>query len=584
MKSDLVLLHPPAFYDFRKELQFRGPISDAVPSTSVFEMYPIGFTSIGGYLDRHGIRVRIVNLANRMLLNEKFDVEKKIRSLDSLVFGIDLHWLPHVQGCLKIAELVKKVQPESSVILGGLSATYFHSELMKYDFVDYVMRGDSTEIPLLKFMQAKKSGKTDFSEIPNLCWKNGSRVIVNSLTFIPSDLSYTDIPDYRFVIKSAVRHLDYLDGIPYKNWIKFPNAAFLTTKGCTYNCAICGGSESAFEINCLRRKLVMYPPEKICKGIRLVQKFTRSPIYIVGDIRQGGSDYVSKLLDGLHDLRVKNEIIFELFDQGDDEFFSLIERSLPKYSLEMTVESWDENIRRKEGKLPFPNNRLIETFKAALKHNVSRIEIFFMIGLPGQTYENTLKNVDFCEEIFNACGRDKRLNFIISPLGPFLDPASAAFEHPEMYGYKSLCRTIDDHLKISAEPSWKDNLSFETEYMDRDTIAKATYDSALKLYDFKYRCGIVTENVYSQVVQQIKDSLDFMEALERLKNTASNDRQKMISELKSKLIYNGKYSIYGENEPTWESSKNYLKFAPLLALGVGYNIKDFFAKIQLWRS
>ena len=58
----------------------------------------------------------------------------------------------------------------------------------------------------------------------------------------------------------------------------------------------------------------------------------------------------------------------------------------------------------------------------------------------------------------------------------------------------------------------------------------------------------------------------------------------MISELKSKLIYNGKYSIYGENEPTWESSKNYLKFAPLLALGVGYNIKDFFAKIQLWRS
>ena len=38
-----------------------------VPSTPVFEMYPIGFTTMAEYLERHGLRVRILNLAVRML-------------------------------------------------------------------------------------------------------------------------------------------------------------------------------------------------------------------------------------------------------------------------------------------------------------------------------------------------------------------------------------------------------------------------------------------------------------------------------------------------------------------------------------
>jgi hypothetical protein len=50
MIYDLVLLHPPTVYDFRKEMLFTGPISDVVPSSPVFEMYPIGLTSIGDYL------------------------------------------------------------------------------------------------------------------------------------------------------------------------------------------------------------------------------------------------------------------------------------------------------------------------------------------------------------------------------------------------------------------------------------------------------------------------------------------------------------------------------------------------------
>ncbi len=43
---DLILVHTPSVYDFRKQQLLYGPVSDVVPSTPVFEMYPIGFTSI----------------------------------------------------------------------------------------------------------------------------------------------------------------------------------------------------------------------------------------------------------------------------------------------------------------------------------------------------------------------------------------------------------------------------------------------------------------------------------------------------------------------------------------------------------
>ncbi|MEA2033127.1 MAG: cobalamin-dependent protein, partial [Euryarchaeota archaeon] len=141
----LILLHAPAVYDFRKYPIMYGPIADGVPSTPLFEMYPIGFVSILEHLGRNGIEVRIINLAARMLDSDTFDAEKLIRKLKPHAFGIDLHWLPHTQGSLEVAKICKRYHPDIPVIFGGFSATYFYEELIRYPTVDFIIRGDSTE-------------------------------------------------------------------------------------------------------------------------------------------------------------------------------------------------------------------------------------------------------------------------------------------------------------------------------------------------------------------------------------------------------------------------------------------------------
>jgi len=130
-----------------------------VPSTPVFEMYPLGFVSMVGFLEQHGYHARIVNLAVRMLRNPKFDVGEYLRKLEARVYGFDLHWLAHAGGSLDLAQVVKEHHPDAPVVLGGLSATYFHEEIMAhFPQVDFVLRGDTTEKPLLDLLDALEGG------------------------------------------------------------------------------------------------------------------------------------------------------------------------------------------------------------------------------------------------------------------------------------------------------------------------------------------------------------------------------------------------------------------------------------------
>ena len=112
-----------------------GPISDVIPSTSIFEMYPIGFMTIAQYLEKHGFSVRIINVALKMLRNKKYDVDRLIKRLNPLAFGIDLHWLPHAHGSLELAKEKKRKmvanqisrKTVSSLILPG----FFRKEWIK---------------------------------------------------------------------------------------------------------------------------------------------------------------------------------------------------------------------------------------------------------------------------------------------------------------------------------------------------------------------------------------------------------------------------------------------------------------------
>ncbi|MBU8914906.1 TIGR04190 family B12-binding domain/radical SAM domain protein [Bacillus sp. FJAT-29953] len=580
MKYDLVLLHAPSVYDFRKNPLLAGPISDVVPSSPVFEMYPIGLTSIADYLERYGLRVKIINIANRMLMNPNFDVEKKLKSIRASAFGIDLHWLPHAHGSIELAKIVKQHHPDTPIIFGGLSATYYHKELIQYPFIDFVMRGDSTEKLMLLLMNKLETGNTHFADIPNLTWKKSSETGYNPLTYVPKDLDDIDVPGYRYTIRSVFKYRNFLDPLPYNGWLQYPNTALLTARGCTQNCLICGGSREAYGQNCNRQTLALRSPKKLVEDIQFISRFSRAPIFILHDLRQGGQEYVEEFFNRLKKLKLKNEIVFELFQYADEEFFRLMNESVPHYSIEITLETHDEKIRKYNGKFSCSNEKVIETLQFSLKNGCKKIDLFFMVGIPGQTYESSIENIDFCETIHLACGKDSRIFYFVAPLAPFLDPASPAFEHPEIHGYKKLCQTLEDHRKAITQPSWKHMLSYETKYMTRETIVGATYEAAHRLNEFKLKYQLIDLAGFQDIKGKIEKSKAYIRKIDQILALPTEKQSEELAKLAKEIEELNYYSICGKNELKWEVQKNYANFFSLALVGLEQLYVEYKSKIK----
>jgi len=502
-RRDLVLLHPPAIYDFRTRPAFLGPLADAVPSTAMFEMYPVGLTSIAAFLERNHYNVEIVNLAYRMLQDPRFDVVDHLRRMSATVFGVDLHWLPHVQGALAIVEIVKRLHPESRTLVGGLSASYYHDELARSPFVDFVLRGDSTEEPARQLLQALRESRP-LDSVENLTWKRGDGdVVVNPLTFVPRDLDYVDVPAYRYLLRSLFKYRSLKNLVPHLEWLHYPITLLLGARGCTENCSVCGGSRSAYRLICNRERPAFRSPEKLADDVGVIGTFSRAPIFMVHDPRMGGMRRATRFFSLMKRLQPPNEMVFELYYPASDDFFEMIARSVPTWSVEITLESPDEALRRRNGKFPWSNAIVEDTFERALAHGCRKLDVFFMTGLPGQRYEDALAIADYCEHLLERFGSDGRLHPFVAPLGPFLDPGCRAFEQPQL-GYTTFCRTLEDHRRAFLHHGWQKILSYETGSMTRDDIVRATYDVADRLNALKHRHRLIDDRTFAEVRFRLK--------------------------------------------------------------------------------
>lgn len=534
-----------------------GPISDVVPSSPTFEMYPVGITSIADTLEQHGFNVQIINLAYQMLRNPRYDVEKVIAGLNPRMFAIDLHWLPHAHGSVEIAKIIKKYHPETPVVFGGLSASYYHEELVGYPWVDFVIRGDSTE-EIVKRLVVAVRRKLPVHDIPNLTWKKpGGEIIVNPMTYVPEDMDYAQIPSYKYVVRSVFKYANLHNTVPYLEWLKYPVTGLLASRGCTQNCSICGGSSSAYKKICNRDKPAFRSPRVMVNDILFLQKLGQAPIFILNDFRMAGPEYTEEFLDLLKKENIKNELVFELFFPAGDDFFGRLAEAVPKYSIEITLESHLERIRKFNGKLPVCNEKIEETLDSALRHKCRKIDIFFMTGIPKQTYKDAVSAVDYCRYLLDKFRGDKRLCFFIAPLAPFLDPGCQAFENPEKFGYRQFYRTLAEHRQGLTMPSWKYILSYETDSMTRGEIVDSTYEAALRLNELKMEYGLINETLYADIDYRIRMAREIIHEIDDIMKLPEAEQNIMLQQIRVKVNSVNKATICGKDELKWPVNERF---------------------------
>lgn len=571
MSSDIIFLHAPSVYDFRKKPIFYGPVSDVIPSSPVFEMYPMGFMTISSHLEAAGFRTRIVNIAVQMLQSERFDAEERIRKLDADVFAIDLHWMPHAHGAIELAKIVKKYHPESKVEFGGLTSSYFYQELIQRPEVDLVMRGDTTEVPTVMMMEALQRGG-DLSEVPNLVWKDSEgKVHDNGLTYSLESLDEIKF-DYGTMIRSVLRNRDISGALPWFGWDKLPLTSVFTVRGCSVNCAECGGSHFANGRVVCRRRPAFRSPEKLAEDIDLIQSYLNTPVFIVGDLRQQSQDYADRFLGECKERRIKNHVVIELFNGAGDEYFQKIDRSLEGgWSIEFSPDSHDEKVRLALGK-GYTNDAIERTIPAAFRNGCFRLDLFYMNGLPYQDRESAMDSVRASRRLWGSVGRDDGLFIYNAPFAPFVDPGSRVFEEPEKWGYTLRARTLEDHRRLLDNPSWKHVLSYETKWMTRDDVAEISYDAAVELARCEHEAGRIDEETMSQRIERTEFARSLMHKVDEIMAIPDpEEREARLWETKDEGTRMMNSTVCNKKDLDWEAGSIWSN-GPRVAVGLAKSL------------
>ncbi len=337
LSADLLLAHAPAFYDFRRRSDIYFPYlstSGDVPITPLYEYFPVGFKTLQRFLSDRDHDVQIVNLSTVLLKYPEVDLEAMFQALDVKLFGLDLHWMIHVQGSLAIAELFKSIHPDVPIIFGGISSTYYAEELIRYPFIDIVMRGYDTHVPMDQLLNKLKAGKP-LDQVDNILWKDSGKIIDNSMDYTPNTfgcgIDWSKLPENEN--KNSLRIMEILS---------------TQNAGCVNNCGWCGGSRDAFRrINKKNEAIARKPRKEVgyeFKTMSRIKDQQRYHFYAVGSYNEPPKR-MKFFIDKVADSNFKS-VSYEQFHLTTDEVLDSMVRANPKTIITLSPESHDIHIAR----------------------------------------------------------------------------------------------------------------------------------------------------------------------------------------------------------------------------------------------
>jgi clorobiocin/coumermycin A biosynthesis protein CloN6/CouN6 len=501
LSADLLLMHAPAFFDFRNRHDIYFPFlgtSGDVPITPLYEYFPIGFKMLHRHLTAKGHSIKIINLSTVLLRYPAIDVRALIEALDVRLLGIDLHWMVHVQGSLEVAKLVKSLRPDILTILGGISSTYYAEELVRYTFVDMVMKGYDTLKPMDELLVALKQGTEDLSRIPNLLWKSGGSVRQNQYEHKPA--SYGIGIDW-----ADSNHEQVSQGIPILEFLSTQNS------GCAYHCGWCGGSRDAFKrVFETKPSILRKSKEEVAFEFRSVQSVAgcdQFHFYAVGSYNEPRSG-MEGFLDLVGQTKLRS-ISYEQFFLTPEPTLKRMAEANKNTTITLSPESHDIRISKLSGRGTYTNEELERWLVRALEIGIRNVDVWYFIGMPEQDEKSIMQTVEYCIRLVKLF-KGRGVNPMLCPMIPFLDPASNFFEYPEQNGYRLFSRTAEEHRRAMERASLINRINYETKWLRREDLVYVGFKAVRRLMEAKAEMGALPTRVVNNYNRKIDDALDLI--------------------------------------------------------------------------
>lgn len=369
---NILLINPPYSTEERygRDLGKFGPLNE-----------PLGLAYIGANLEKGGHNVTIIDAPALELKPE--DICGHIEKENYDIVGVTM-LTPMYARSVEVVRAVNNAFPEIKIVVGGPHPTILPEETINENKeIDFVVIGEG-EVILLNLVNALENSES-IDDIPGIVYRKSGSVCVNQPPPMVTDLDELPMPA-RHLLPMNEYHIT-------KSRTKTSHAFTVSVaRGCPFNCAFC--------CRIFGRKVRHHSIERIIKEIKmLVDDYDAKEINLEADTLTVNRKFLFSLCDGLISSGLSKKI---------------------SWTCESRIDTVDENVLRKMKEagcwqtsygVETGSQRLLDiihkditigqiekTFAFTKNVGVS-IRAFYMLGIPTETRNESLKTIAFAKKL-----------------------------------------------------------------------------------------------------------------------------------------------------------------------------------------
>lgn len=326
---------------------------------------PIGVGSIAAVAERQNLPFRIID--EQIEDNVAAEIDKYVSRMDPpYVFAFSVLTVA-LKSAIQMSAHLKKMYPDSVVIFGGIHPTAMPDEVLGYDSVDLVFRGEIEDV-LTELYRCLK-GRRDPSHIPGLSYRSASGVVHNERS-------------------ANIIDIDQLPSFPYHLFdpARYDFGFVVSSRGCPYNCIFCSNRITTGKAYRYRQS------EQLIEELKLLyHKYNRRYVLFLDDNLLVSKERIYELIDGLKCNGLDKKMTFNFQARGDNvnpkllqDMFDAGFRSI-FFGMETSSEQIMKTIKKGE-----TVTQCIEAVNMAKKIGF-HVSATFVYGFPGETHDDRMK-------------------------------------------------------------------------------------------------------------------------------------------------------------------------------------------------
>lgn len=363
-------------------------------SESHYFVPPVGLGYVAAALRKKGFEVELLDGVREKLTLQ--GLSEKISKNPPEVIGISFFSCD--SSVIKAyVRAIREISAEIIIILGGPHVTGVREQIFEdFPHINFAFVGETeTHLPVFleelqndSSQKGKLQNEKDYSRIPGLVWKNGSKVQVNP-AFLEENLDKMGIPAWDLMDPRTYPKAP--QGAVFRNW---PIGTILTSRGCPYNCTYCAGKLTTGQR--IRKRSIGNIMEEM---ELLYNHFGVREIHIIDDTFTTDRELVRGFCRGIKEKGFKISLTFPngvRLNNLDEEILSLLKEA-GCYAMSVGIESGNAKIL-KDMRKGLTLGLIEEKVNLIQKMGID-VNGFFILGYPTETKETILETIRFSQKL-----------------------------------------------------------------------------------------------------------------------------------------------------------------------------------------